>query len=183
MKILYILFIAIQIFATEYDTPLNNVYISYFKENITPYQRYAKYFLDKNGDIKNILEKDDSLLQLNEKTLSFMYDYHILNTNKAFFKINNLFEYNSDKFINSFEGIFIQDVYLRENNLKMAKKILTFNFCETLEYKVDKIACMSNNITINCLDGLDYKNELSILIKENINAAKYSLNFCNIQKK
>lgn len=178
---LYILLIA-NLFATEYLTPLDNVYKSYFNEDVTPYYRYAKFFQMNKGNIKEVLDKDIDSLKLNEKTLSFLYDYHELNTKKSYSNINNLFEYNSNQLINSFEGIFIQNIYLKENNIIMAKKILSFNFCETLNYKIDKIACMTNNVTIMCINNENYDNELKEVLKLSENASKYSLVYCKTLK-
>lgn len=179
MKLFLFLLIYINIFAREdYQTPLENVYRSYLGSEATPYHRYAKYYFENIGDIKTVLEKDSRLLQFNEKTLSYLYDYHILSTKKSFFNLNNLFEYNSDKLINTFDGIFIQDVYLREHKINEAILVVDFSMCETLKFKIDKIACMSNNISISCLNNMEYNDKLSKLSTLNANAAKYSLEYC-----
>jgi hypothetical protein len=162
----------------EYQTPLENIYRSYFGTETTPYNRYAQYYLENKGDIKTSLEKDSRLLQFNEKTLNFLYDYHILITKRSFFNIDNLFEYNSEKLINTFEGLFIQDIYLREHKVKESLRVIDFSMCETLKFKIDKIACMSNNISISCLNNINYSDNLSKLSKLNSNAAKYSLEYC-----
>jgi hypothetical protein len=168
-----LLLLSVQVSATEYATPFEAVYVRHYGSDNAVFNRYAKHYQDTYGDIVDALNNEPKTD--NSKVLNGLYDYYKMGSYK---EIRKIIEFNLESVKNSFQGVFIQDIMLKEKKALYAENIVSFGMCRTLKYRADKLACMGNNIAIACINGSNYTNNMKILELDSPSVAHYAVNYC-----
>lgn len=197
MKIFLFLIFTTLLFSEEkIFSPMDFVYVKTVKfekenQNINSisYQRYLQYFTDSkvSGDksaIQKLFSSEDIYLNYYESLIKGFNDYYLNGNNlkdkqKSMYRILKAYDRANEYLKDSFEGIFVADILMQEKLFKEADILITsISFCDIQLSSVDRLACKSSKIALNCILNKDYISDLSLLFIENSEVAEYSYFYC-----
>lgn len=125
------------------------------KDDITLYHRYAQHFLDTKTDgspniIQNILMKNDGFLKYYEGLVKGMYHYYFTADKTEYDGLKVLlmiYDKTFNELKDSFEGLLVQDIFLKEGFKDKLNIVTSPGFCDVLPLPTDKKACQIHMAT------------------------------------
>lgn len=170
----FFLLLSINLFANDNKTPLEFIYENKLGPNITIYHRYAQFFLDSKvsgnkESLQKILNSQDDYLKYYEAILKGLYNYYLGDKSQSMYQLTRAYDRENEQLKNSFEGIFVENIFLKEKQYDKLNLILTDSLCETLSKELDRNACFAH-MTLKYFFLNDFDNfyiNLSIIISKN----------------
>jgi hypothetical protein len=150
------------------------------------YFLYSKFFLSNkiNNNIplfQQIINSNDRYLNFYESLLKGFYNYYLDNKILGEKYINKAYDRNFLNVQNNVEGIFMQNLFLSNLDIKNSLKVFNnIDICYLQSNNLIKEGCIANNAAINCI-----KNKSFIFDIFNINndLSNYVVKYCIINKK
>lgn len=128
------------------DTPMENFYKEKLGKNITNYHRYAQFFLDSKvlGNkqaLKTILSSEDQYLKYYEAIVKGIYNYYLGDKKIGLYQLLKAYDRENEKLKDSFEGLMVENIFLKESFKDKLNLISSDSYCETLSIETDRNAC------------------------------------------
>lgn len=186
MKFLFSLFFIffLNLFANENKTPLELIYQEKLGPDITIYHRYAQFFLDSKvsgnkESLQKILTSQDDYLKYYEAILKGLYNYYLGDKQQALYQLERAYDREYEQIKDSFEGLFVENIFLKEKKYDKLNIISTDNYCNTLSKETDRNACFYHmtlkSYFVNDLNSF-YVN-LKIIISKNKENAQFLVKY------
>lgn len=129
------------------DTPMEFVYKEKLGSQTNLFQRYAQFFLITKAKgnqqlVEDILENESDFLKYYEailRGLNYYFGENIL----ALDMFERVYDKTYSRLLNSFEGMMLQDILLRERVFDKAD-LISNEYCFVLLRLTDRKACLAN---------------------------------------
>ena len=130
------------------DTPMEFVYKEKLGSQTNLFQRYAQFFLITKAKgnqelVENILENESDFLKYYEAILRGLNYYFGENKTLALDMFERVYDKTHSRLLNSFEGMMLQDILLREKAFDKAD-LINDEYCFVLLRPTDRKACLAN---------------------------------------
>lgn len=130
------------------DTPMEFVYKEKLGSQTNLFQRYAQFFLITKAKgnqelVENILENESDFLKYYEAILRGLNYYFGENKTLALDMFERVYDKTHSRLLNSFEGMMLQDILLRERAFDKAD-LVSDEYCFVLLRLTDRKACLAN---------------------------------------
>ncbi|MGB2552733.1 hypothetical protein ACPF04_06095 [Campylobacter sp. MOP51] len=119
--------------------------------DVNLYTRYAQYFTTHRagGDkrkVFQILGTEDDYLRYFESILKGLYNYYYDDKEIGIKMMLRAYDRAYDKLKNSFEGIMVQSIFLKEGLFDKTNIITTSTYCKGIVIFTDELACLSDYV-------------------------------------
>lgn len=130
------------------DTPMELVYKEKLGAQTNLFQRYAQFFLVTKAKgnqelVEEILENESDFLKYYEAILRGLNYYFGENKMLALDMFERVYDKTHSRLINSFEGMILQDILIRERAFDKAD-LVNDEYCYVLLRPTDRKACLAN---------------------------------------
>ena len=130
------------------DTPMEFVYKEKLGSQTNLFQRYAQFFLITKAKgnqqlVEDILENESDFLKYYEAILRGLNYYFGENKLLALDMFERVYDKTYSRLLNSFEGMMLQDIFLREKVFDKAN-LVSDEYCFVLLRLTDRKACLAN---------------------------------------
>lgn len=130
------------------DTPMEFVYKEKLGDQTNLFQRYAQFFLITKAKgnqqlVEDILENESDFLKYYEAILRGLNYYFGENKLLALDMFERVYDKTYSRLLNSFEGMMLQDIFLREKVFDKAN-LVSDEYCFVLLRLTDRKACLAN---------------------------------------
>lgn len=188
-----ILFLFNTLFAAENidlnKTPLEHIYQDKLGNEITIYHRYAQFFLDSKvsgnkESLQKILSSQDDYLKYYEAILKGLYNYYLGDKQQAMYQLERAYDRQFDQIKDSFEGLFVENIFLKEKKYDKLNIISTDSYCDTLSKETDRKACFAH-VTLKYYfsgDFISYYINIKKLMTENSEYGQYLIKYIEENK-
>lgn len=150
-KILILCLFLLNLYSNENNNYKKITAMDYLIEN-NLYMEYANFIKNKDGYalLDKLLNSKDRVLTTKESLLKGFYSYYYLNNSKdALAMLDKVYDKNLNFIQNNINGLFLQNIYIRENEFEKAKNIIDFYYCYSIEDEILKKSCLYNNFFLN----------------------------------
>lgn len=171
-------------FANENKTPLEFIYEEKLGSTVTIYHRYAQFFLDSkvSGNkeaLHKILNSQDDYLKYYEAILKGLYNYYLGDKNQAIYQLERAHDREYEQLKDSFEGLFVENIFLKEKMYNKLNIMSTDSYCDTLSKEIDRNACFAH-MTLKYYFTGDFNTfyiNLKIIISKNKELAQFLVKY------
>ncbi len=190
----YIFFIFLFLFNTLSandlnKTPMEYVYEQKLGSSVTMYHRYAQFFLDSKVSnnkeaLQKILSSQDDYLKYYEAIIKGLYNYYLGDKQLAMYQLLKAYDRQYDQIKDSFEGLFVENIFLKEKIYDKLNILTTDSYCETLSKETDRNACFTH-MTLKYYFSNDYVSYYILLKKimaENSQLGQYLIKYVEENK-
>lgn len=139
------------------DTPMEFVYKEKLGAQTNLFQRYAQFFLITKAKgnqqlVEDILENESDFLKYYEAILRGLNYYFGENKTLALDMFERVYDKTYSRLLNSFEGMMLQDILLRERVFDKAD-LVSDEYCFVLLRLTDRKACLANATLLAGIKG------------------------------
>lgn len=146
-----LLLLCLNIWSNEINNEKNITPMDLFiKDNL--YFKYANFIVNKDGvgNFDKLINGSNKILTTKESLVKGLYYYYYLNDKvNSLILLNKVYDKNLSFVKNNINGLYMQDIYIKEGKYNEAKKIISIEYCYSIEKDDQKNACLYNNYFLN----------------------------------